>query len=370
MANNPVEIAIANPASLKNLDAIFNETAYYSQSPTNGFVSVYLGDTTANYLTLTLYPLYETAGVPIFGNDYPNPLSSASADLLSFNLYSSFGWIPSVTTPHQTDAIFSTGPFMFMATQSNSTVTGYPDFVNFLSGGAATNATLIGGDQGDYFIGGPGQNMITGGAGNDTIYAHPANAAEKGELIFDLSSSIVGTATTPSVSVKVNGNLVIQPAQITAAAGTTTQRLSANVTGLSAISSVEILVTNTSYTNGSNYSNVHFNDIIYNGVYINLGLGQYPNGEGQPYAFSNSGTVTFPGTALAVVSPFQSNTSDVIDGGGGTNTVIYRAASSNYTVTQQSNGSWLVTSASTAEGPDTLKNIQTLQFSDTQMTLP
>ena len=42
MGNNPQEIAVANPASLKNLDAIFNETAYYQQSPTKGFVSVSL----------------------------------------------------------------------------------------------------------------------------------------------------------------------------------------------------------------------------------------------------------------------------------------------------------------------------------------
>jgi hypothetical protein len=370
IGNNPQDIAIANPASLKNLDAIFNETAYYQQSPTNGFVSVYVGDTTANYITSTLYPVYETAGVPVFGNDYPNPLSSASADILSFDLYSSFGWIPSVTTPDQTDAIFSTGPFMFMATPSNSTVTGYANFVNFLSGGTTANATLAGGNQGDYFIGGPGQNTITGGAGDDTIYAHPANAAEKGELVLDLSASGEGTATTPSVSVEVNGNQVIPPTQITAVYGTSTQRLEANISTVSSISSVQIIVTNTSYTNSSNYSNVVFADIIYNGIPINLSLGQYPNGGGPPFAYSNNGTVTFPGSALAVVPPFLSNTSDAIDGGGGTNTVVYRGPSSNYTVAQQNNGSWLVTSASTAEGPDTLTNIQILQFSDTQVNLP
>src|SRR3974390_1213760 len=46
------------------------------------------------------------------------------------------------------------------------------------------------------------------------------------------------------------------------------------------------------------------------------------------------------------------NTSDVIDGGGGTNTVVYRGPSSNYTVAKQGDGSYLVTSASTAEGPE------------------
>ena len=71
-----------------------------------------------------------------------------------------------------------------------------------------------------------------------------------------------------------------------------------------------------------------------------------------------------------MLSPFLSNTSDVIDGGGGTNTVVYRGAYSNYTVSQQSHGSWLVTSATTAEGPDKLTNIQVLVFSDQQIELP
>ena len=66
---------------------------------------------------------------------------------------------------------------------------------------------------------------------------------------------------------------------------------------------------------------------------------------------------------------YQSNTSDQIDGGGGTNTVVYRANRSNYTVTKQSDGSYLITSSATAEGPDTLTNIQILQFADQSMNL-
>ena len=368
IGNNPIDIAMNNVASLKYLDAIFNETAYYAQSPTNGSVAVYQGSGGEDFV-ITMAPLYATAGVPILGNDYP-PLTNTSADLLSFALYSSLGWIPSVTTPTQTANIFSTGPFMFMATPTNQTVTGYSNFVNFLSGGKANSATLVGGEQGDFFIGGPGQNTITGGSGDDTIYAHPVNAAEKGELILDLCSQTEGNATTPSVSIEVNGKEVIQPTQITAAYGASTQRLEGNLSENASISSIQIVVTDTSYTDKNNFSNVVINDIIYNGVQINLALGQYPEGGGPPFAYSNNGTVTFPGSAFAVLSPFPANTSDVIDGGGGTNTVIYRAASSNYTVTQQSDGSWLVTSATTAEGPDKMTNIQVLVFSDKQLTLP
>jgi uncharacterized protein (TIGR01370 family) len=368
MGNEPTEIAVANVASLKNLDAIFNEVAYYLPSQNNGTIAAYDGTSIANYTVSTLAPLYRSAGVPIFGNDYPTPLSDTSAALLSFELYSSLGWTPSVTTPLQTDNIFSTGPFMFMATPTNPTVTGYPNFVNFLSGGTATNATLVGGNQGDYFIGGPGQNTITGGMGNDTIYAHSAN--QKGELIVDLASMIAGNGTTPSASIEVNGTEVIQPTQITAPFGTSNQRFVINAAAYQSISSVQIVVTNSSYTNSSNFSNVQIIDMFYNGVQINLALGQYPDGGGPPWPYTNNGTVTFPGSAFAVVSPFPSNTSDAIDGGGGTNTVVYRGPYSNYTILHQSDGSWLVTSASTAEGPDKLTNIQVLVFSDQRIELP
>ena len=59
----------------------------------------------------------------------------------------------------------------------------------------------------------------------------------------------------------------------------------------------------------------------------------------------------------------------VIDGGEGKNTVVYQLNKSNFTVTKQSNGSFLVTSKSNTVGPDTLINIQVLQFADSTMNL-
>jgi hypothetical protein len=172
------------------------------------------------------------------------------------------------------------------------------------------------------------------------------------------------------VSVAINGQVVIQSTQITAVNGSSTQTFQVNVTD-SLISSVSIIVTGTSFSDLNNFSNVEINDVIYDGVRINLATGVYSSGSGTTYTpYSNNGTVTFRAFSFAVTSPFLPNTSDVIDGGGGTNTVIYRAAYSNYTITQQPNGSWLVTSNATAEGPDTLTNIQILQFSDQQITLP
>jgi hypothetical protein len=87
------------------------------------------------------------------------------------------------------------------------------------------------------------------------------------------------------------------------------------------------------------------------------------------FTYGNNGTVTFPAAAFPSASPYLTNTSDTIDGGAGTNTVVYRSASSYYTVTKQPDGSWVVVSGVTAEGPDTLKNIQSIQFSDKTIPL-
>ena len=355
---------------LKDLDGIFNEIAYYPQSTTNGFASAYAGIANAEFITSTDARIYAATGLPVFGNDYPNPLSDPAAAFLSFDLYSSLGWIPSVQSPMSTEAIFSTGPFMFMATPSNSTVTGYPNLVNFLSGAKATNATLIGGNQGDFFIGGPGQNTITGGTGNDTIYAHPKNAAQKGVLSIDLASVIQGSGTTPSVSITVNGKVVLPATPITALYPNSAQSFALDASAYAPISSVVLTVTGQIFTDQNNYSELEIYDAMYDGVFLDLSTGTYSNGSGTVFTpYSGNGTVTFPASSFWVTSPFLSNTSDVIDGGGGTNTVVYRGAYSNYTVTKQSNGSWLVTSKATAEGPDTLTNIQVLVFSDQQITL-
>lgn len=371
IGNNPGNIALHSPATLKNLDGIFNEVAYYGQSPTNGATSQYIGTSGAQYVQNTLAPAYAAAGLPVFGNDYPLPLDSSAADLMGFQLYSALGWVPSVTTALQSDGIFSTGPFMFMATAANPVVTGRTGFTNYLSGGMASAATLNGADRGDFFIGGPGQNTITGGAGNDTIYAHPEYAAQKGKLVFALASGVIGSATTPSVAISINGQPAVPATPLTAPIGTATQVFTMDVSAIGAISSVVLTVSNSSYTDANNFSNANLQKIIYNGVEIDPSAGTYSNGSpNNGFAYSNDGTVTFPATAFAVPTPFPTNTSDVIDGGGGSNTVIYRGPAAAYTVTKQADGSWRVVSSSTAEGPDTLRNIQALTFSDRTVTLP
>jgi hypothetical protein len=257
-----------------------------------------------------------------------------------------------------------------MATPSHTTVTGYPDFVNYVSGGQTASATLIGGDQGDYFIGGPGENTIQAGAGNDTVYAHPQAAAYKGKILVRVSCTNEN-ATTPSVSIRVNGRAVIELTPITVEYGTGTQDFMIDAAAYVPISALSLVVTGTSYIDQNNFSNIEINDIIYDGKPLDLTAGVYTNGASQGgYTYSNTGTVTFPGSLFAGASGYLPDTRDVIDGGGGTNTVVYRGPYAGYSVTRQADGSWIVASGTTAEGPDALTNIQKLIFSDRQMDLP
>lgn len=370
VGNNPKTLALNDPAALKNLDGIFNEFVFYALDLKDGAESEYRGAALAASLASKYAPVYAATHVPVFGNDYA-PLNSTTDDLLSLDFYTSLGWIPSVTTPVQTDGIFSTGPFMFTATPDNSSVTGRTDFKNYLSGGIASDATLTGGDKGDIFLGGPGQNKIVGGSGDDTIYAHPAYAGYKGRLVVALASENKGSVTaTPSLAISVNGTAVVPATAITAAYGTSVQVFAVNVSTLAPLSSVVLTIAGTSYIDKKDYSQAVIQGLIYDGVAVDLASATFSDGgDHSGFTYSRNGTISFGSAALAVNSPYPANTSDTIDGGGGTNTVIYPAASTNYTLTKQSNGSWVVTSATTAEGPDTLTNIQNVTFSDKTVSL-
>lgn len=367
LVGSPADLALQFPSALQNLDAIFDGCIYYCP----WFTTASSGVINAKYRESTLAPVYLKANLPVFGIDYPTPLTNSSAVLLSFDFFTSLGWIPSVNNPVEDSKILSIGPFMFMATPANTTVTGYKNFVNYISGGRTSSATLIGGDQGDYFIGGPGQNTIKAGAGNDTIYAHPKDAAYKNKIVIHLSSTITKNGTTPSVSILVNGKVIMQPTPITVANDAGTQEFLIDATPYPLISSVSLIVTNASYVDQNNYSNVEIDDIIFNGKPLDLSTGKYTNGGSNAgNTYSNNGTVTFPGSSFTSNSIVLTDTRDVIDGGGGVNTVIYRGPYSNYSITQQVDGSWIVTSGTTAEGPDKLSNIQKLVFSDKQVDLP
>jgi uncharacterized protein (TIGR01370 family) len=352
------------PNVLSYFDAVFNEVSTYGFAPNDGTSSV-INPNYQSWIS-TLTTLYK--GKIVLGNDYP-PITNRDAVFTSFSVDINSGWIPSVTTAKQTEKILATGPFAFAATAANSKVIGSTGHLNFISGGAADNAILIGGNAGNYFLGGAGKNTIVGGIDHDTIYAHPASAALKNVLAVRLYATIKN-GTTPSASIKINGTIALEATPVTAAAANA-KDLHFNIDPYGAITSLEIDVTGTSYIDSNNFSNVGIAEITYNSQSIPLNMGSYSNGAATPTsAYSNVGSVLFPASAFQVASPFRIDTTDVIDGGGGFNTVIYRANVGNYVVGQNLDGTWVVTSGRTAEGPDTLKDIQLLQFTDVQAVLP
>ena len=223
---------------------------------------------------------------------------------------------------------------------------------------------LSGENAGDYLVGGIGKNTLTGGDRNDTFDAHPATAAVQNKLTFKFSANN-NNATTPSISVLVNGTTALSPTPITATSPATQDfQIDASPFGL--ITSVEIAVTGTTYKDQNNYSNISIVEMKYVDQLIDLSSGTYSNGAALPgNAYSNNGTVQFAASSFPA-SPFLTNNSDTIEGGGGFNTVLYRGPYANYAIASQSNGNLLVTSNGTAEGPDTLKNVQLLQFEDVQ----
>jgi hypothetical protein len=378
LGNNPTSVAQDYPAALKTLDGITNEVLYYRQPPDNGFTSVYIGTSFAQYLATQIAPLYRAAGIPIFGNDYPNPLTDLAADFRSFEFYTALGWPPSVTTGAQTDAIFSTGPFMAMAVPGNTIVKGVDDFANFLSGGLVRDATLIGGNEGGYFIGGPGRNTITAGAGANIIYAHPASAGLKNQLVLQFLTGAVNPTKTPAVRILVNGKVVVPDYRIRQDFNYKHYRnqiLQIDVTDYTPIASLEIDGLNLYYDSADDYSDVFIESLAYQGQSISFNLGTYaPYSEslnnGLAALLNANGWVKFPASAFQMPSPFLHDTRDTIAGGPGSNIVVYRGASSDYTIAKQSNGSYLVTTSVTAEGPDVLTNVQNLQFTDKLVTLP
>ena len=304
IGNNPVSLAQKYPASLSALSGTMNETLYYQQTPGDGDTSRYAGTANAAYFSTTLEPAYKanTQDGIILGNDYP-PTTDLAADFQSFAYYTALGVIPSVNAPRQTFAILSSGPYMAMAVPGNTVVTGAPDLVNFLSGGLVASATLVGGNQGDYFIGGPGANSIQGGSGNDIIYAHPANAGLKNLLDIQLATGSVNAPSSPELEVFVNGALALPATPITSNYNDTSfqyQDVKINTATFGTVSSIEIYGLDMFYTDSTHFSNVFIGSMSYQGQPIVLANGQY-DGYPKSYSLAN-GTALLNNDATATFS--------------------------------------------------------------------
>jgi len=362
--NGPLGVAQAYPEALAAVDGIFSENLYFMANGVDGMVTKETPPGTDAWLQSTAVPAYGALGVPIFGNDYPEPTTDSALSLRTFLTYVKFGWIPSVVDGQSMVQTIATGPHMYTAVSGNPTVTGTRSLVNYISGGKTNAAVLTGGDQGDYFVGGPGSNTIIGGAGDDTIYPHPQRAVLQQSMKLTLAATIVGNRPTPKISVIVNGSILVPPTAVTAIQPAS-QDLSFELPRGTTISSFVLRVSDAEYIDAQNYSNMQFKLFTYKDVAVDLTSAVLTGGDNtQGYTYSGTGTVTFPPSALHAAPAYPAGNSSTVDGGGGTNTAIYFGRYSNYTVTAQPDGALFVTASATAEGPDTLRNIQRLKFWD------
>jgi uncharacterized protein (TIGR01370 family) len=363
IGNNPDGLALEIPKSLDYLDAIFNEAlTYLSATVINPYYPSY-------YTNISIQEIYKNRIV--FGNDYP-PLNNNSEVLKSFIANNNLSWIPSATTQLQTKKILTSGPHLFTATPSNNIAIGKIDNVNYLSGGDTLNAKLVGGDIGDIFIGGKGSNIIIGGSGDDVIYAHPPSLLLKNKITISYNA-INKNSSIPELTIFINEKPVLANYTLTTSFdGSLTSELSISTDNIPIINSIKILGTNLNLIGSGypvQYSNLWINNINHQGNSIPLKSGTWSNNVNTPGLINNNDTAIFNNLNLINGKGFPTNTSNTIDGGGGINTVIYGEIMDNYIFTKQGNGSLIITSKSTTEGPDTLTNINTVKFKDSQISL-
>jgi hypothetical protein len=367
IVNNPTSLALQTPSALAAVDAIFNESDYLPTQPD-----------LRTWLFSTVAPAYAAAHKVVFGNNYQGS-ADVQVALPAFNDYAALGWVSSaygIVDGVHPENNYTNGlnaianyPREYLATPANPTAIGAQSSVSLISGGVTAAATLIGGGRENYFIGGPGQNTITGGAAGDYIYAHPESAALKNVLVLELDTEVVGVPSAPGLTVLVNGQTALTANDLRGTFGAR-NHLQVNLARFGAIHSVEILGSNITAGDPSHFSNIHLESVMFEGHAVSLAAAQYSNGSGffgNNAVLNNGAHVTFDGSAFTTSI---ANTSDSIDGGGGVNTVYYRGVASDFAITVQADGALTVATSVTAEGPDTVRNIQSLVFSDRTMPLP
>ena len=363
IGNNPGGLAQMVPGVLNNLDAIFNESAYWNQSVTNGAISVPTQTSPENWLQ-TLSKLY--VGKTVFANDYP-PLDSPSTIIPILQKYSLLGWTAGLQKALQTPQILTNGPYVLEANSSQSTISGGTQGTNYLLAGQSIDCTLVGGSQAtNYFIAGAGQNAIYCGNANDVVYMHPHSTYLANTLELTFASTVKGIAIVPSISIVLNGATVLSTTNITAAYGQATQTFELSLSSISQINSLQIRAI-TSYTDMSNFSNVELMSLSANGVSADPSLAQYTNGGSiNGFNYTNTGSITFNSSAFSnVVNSLTPK--DVITGGRGLDVGIYETTSNEFVV--KLNSSVAIVTNSKYGISDTLTNVERLQFTDTNIAL-
>ncbi len=185
----------------------------------------------------------------------------------------------------------------------------------------------------------------------------------------------VNNSPNPAISIFVNGKLAQGPVKVTATfQNRETQRIVIDVSPSETVKTIELVGDVTAYVDQTHYANIQIMGLSLTGEPVDFVLAQYNSDSkilnNRSLALMNhKGRILFPHAAIPRPSTVFGSATDIINGGGGTDTVVYRAAAGNYAVKRLADGSYMVTSEITNEGPDKLWNIEHVRFSDKEVSL-
>ena len=236
--------------------------------------------------------------------------------------------------------------------------------------------------------GGPGNDIIYVSSGDNIIYTnggadeiHCGHGSDKiiissqqtKTFRIDVSAWFASTGSGPNtLTFKLNGITIgsatinSDPAKVLASPSGYWSDVQEFTYDLASISTINGIVV----SNSNGVSQV--NSLLINGTSIDTSTGSrngtYTWGPKPEFVVGGDPT-SFDVTAYYAAVAASNTKSITIDGGGGVNTVSFPENYSNYLITPQGDGTWLITSKDMAEKSATLQNVQHLVFSDTELVL-
>ena len=329
IANNPERLIQDFPDVTKYYDIAFRESIFWVQEWSDGAKSV-RNDNAASSL-----PFFDSVykNQQILINDYP-PLDSPTEIIPILQSYVDRGWTSSLQRARQSYEIMYSGPFVHQASKNGQLLKGANAGTNYLLGGDYEDVTMTGAiSSNNYFLLGDANQRAVGGSVSDSFYMHPLSRYNFGEMVIKFASTIKQGMSQPNVSIEINGNVVVPPTPITAQNGVNTQDFRIDISNITSLNSVKILVSGTSYKDPLTFSNVSIKSFTVNGVKADLSYAVYTNGgfaNGNPY--SNNGYVLLGSKEISQGLKQPVAVQQKALGGDGVDIALYQASSKDFSM--------------------------------------
>jgi len=356
--NEPISIINKYPAVTKYFDIALQEA---------GLNSIKSVASLENYLKI-----YDKYSVPFLGFDwFPGTpdIVTLLENLKSYAKYSNSAF--SYNTGFQGPEILRNGPFIQTASDYENSVYGKPTGINLISTGNNLFSTLNGGiDATNYFIGSGKNSIAIGGNSNDFFDMHLSSQYEIGYIKIVCSNSTTGVLAAPKLSVKINGNLIINSELINSIYGKNSNTINIKIPNDS-FENLQLIIEGANSING-NYSCIQVEEIRINGLVIDLSNSTYTNGGlntiGIPFSYNGSITIPKAAISTALSQKYDYGQINCI-GGAGIDTVDYSAISSNSVLWNlNGQGKWLIKS-SDFKIDDIASEVERLNFANKSVAL-